>query len=371
MRIAQITYSYKPIIGGADVWAQLLRDVCDEAGHETTVFQRPCDGVEDPAVRMICSPLSRFIGRRGEFWTLPYGLRTMRDELARQDVLVVHYPNYHRQLEWHPATVLISHGVFWDDKPGALRSRIKRSLARRAYMKAAAVVANDTFFLREVGEDIQPGAEPFSEVAPGRFFVPNCVDTDKFTRIEPHPDLPQGPMVIVPRNVYRNRGVHLAIEAFALCEGEIAGATLLIAGADGQASYAAHCRKMAEDLRGHREVRFFGPIPWDRMPEAYSASELTVIPTICGEGTSLSALESMSCGTATVTTDVAGLADLPAMKASPTPEALAQSMQAAWEQRDELGAAQQQTVRTVYNMANWKSAWSKILTRFEHVSQTG
>jgi glycosyltransferase involved in cell wall biosynthesis len=362
MRIAQITYSYRPITGGADVWTHLLREVCEGAGYDVTVYQRPVElDPDDPAVRMVRSALSRLLGRRGEFWTLPLGLPAIREELAEQDVLVVHYPNYHRLVEWHPRTVLISHGVLWDDRPRALRSRIKRSLARRAYRTATAVVANDTFFLREVGEPVEPGAEPFCEVAPRRFFIPNCVDVERFAPGEPHPDLAGQQVILVPRNLYWNRGVHLAIEAFAECAAELPEALLVVVGGEGQPGYRDHCERVADRTGVAARVRFQGAVAWEQMPGIYRAAALTVIPTLCGEGTSLSALESMACGTATITTNVAGLADLPAAKSEPIAGALAQAIREAWERRAALAEEQQARVRAVYNLDNWRRAWLRVL----------
>ena len=361
MRIAQVTFSYKPIIGGADVWADLLRQVCESAGHQMTVYQRPAEGIADPAVRVVRSWLWRLLGDRAGFWTLPLGLPRLRGELAKQDALVVHYPNYHLFLEWHPRTILVSHGVFWDDRPTALRSRIKRGLARRAFRKARAVVANDTFFLREMGLDVQPDAEPFSEVAPGRFFVPNCIDTARFAPTQPHTDLTKWPVVLVPRNLYWNRGVHLAIEAFARCAGRLDNARLVVVGAEGQPGYVNHCKRLAEQLDVGARVVFFGPVAWDDMPAVYSAAALTVIPTLAGEGTSYSALESMGCGTATVTTNVAGLADLPAVQCDPTPESLAAALVDAWRDRHSIGDRQREVVSEDYRLENWERVWLRIL----------
>ncbi len=363
MRIAQITYSYKPIVGGADVWVELLRRVCEAQGHEVTVYQCPATDIDDPQVRQIDSPLTRLLGKRGEFWTLPFGLRSLRKELAAQDVLVAHYPNYHRFLEWHPRTVLVSHGVFWDDRPRALRSRAKRRCARRAYHKASVVVANDTFFLREVGEDIQPGAKPFSEVAARRFFVPNCIDTHHFAPGIPHPDLTVWPVILVPRNLYRNRGIHLAIQAFARCADELEETQLVVVGAEGQSGYLDYCRGLAADLDVSERVVFFGPVSWEQMPAVYSAATVTLIPSLCGEGTSLSALESMACGTATVTTNVAGLMDLPAAKCDPTPDALAAALLETWRAHERIADQQREAVVSVYNLGNWNATWLRILER--------
>ncbi len=366
MRIAQITHSYMPVTGGADVWVQMLREICEEMGHEVFVYQRPVQGVDDAQVRFIHSPLRALLGTRGEFWTVPFGLPALRQELQTFDALVVHYPNHHRMVEWHPRTVLVSHGVFWDDRPGSLRGSIKRGLACRAYQNATAVVANDTFFLREVGEDVLPDAKPFSEVAPGRWFIPNCVDAVRFSPTDPLPGLRNARTILVPRNVYRNRGIHLAIQAFAQVASELRDVRLAIVGAVGQPDYARDCQEMVSDLGLDARVVFFGPVPWAQMPNAYSAGELTLIPTLCGEGTSLAALESMACGVATITTNVAGLADLPAVKCEPGADSLAEAIREVWPRRENIAATQQRVVREVYNLGNWRAAWAEIVRRLEN-----
>ena len=40
MRIAQLTYSYLPITGGADAYAEQLRRLLESAGHEVVTYQR-------------------------------------------------------------------------------------------------------------------------------------------------------------------------------------------------------------------------------------------------------------------------------------------------------------------------------------------
>lgn len=361
MRVAQVTYSYWPVRGGADVYADLLRRALEAEGHQVTVYQRPDEVGDERAVRVIRSPLAGLLGRRGEFWHLPLGLRGLRRELGRSDAVVAHYPNYHRMVEWHPRTVLVSHGVFWDDRPGALRSRIKRKAARRAYERAWQVVANDTFFLREVGAQATVGTPPFSEVAPGRWFVPNCVDTAMFRRGKPDARLTDGPWIVVPRNLYRNRGVALAIEAYAECRGALAGARLLVVGGAGDRGYLEECEALVRKRGLEGLVRFAGAIPWREMPGVYSGAALALIPTLCGEGTSLAALEAMACGVATVSTNVAGLADLPTVQSAPTAGALGEALVRTWRERDAVGEAQAARVRREFDLARWRRFWVDLL----------
>ncbi len=368
LRVAQITYSYQPIVGGADVYAALLHETFREAGHESVVYQAPRTGASGEEVRFIPPhPLARL--GRAPFWVAPLGLRRLRTELAGFDALIAHYANYHRPVAWHPRTVLLSHGVWWDDAPGALRSRVKKRMTRRAFASARAVVANDTFFLREMGLEAPVGTAPHTEVAPGKWFVPNGIDTKRFCPAE-EPARPAGPPVIlVPRNLYRNRGVHLAVLAAERLRREGVGFSMRIAGLDGQPDYADECRALARDLGLAEEITFAGAVPWADMPDEYRRAAVTLVPTVCGEGTSLSALESIACGTPCVATEVAGLADLPALHCAPEPDAIANALRRALERRDRLARQQRQTVLAHFSLDRWRASWLGVLEMVAEVRE--
>lgn len=358
MRIGQVTYSYKPVLGGADVYAAQLHRVFSEAGHESIVFQAPHRDALGPEVRPI--PLT-WLSRspRARFWTAPSGLRRLRDELARCDVLIAHYANYHLPIGWHPRVVLLSHGVWWDDRPRAIRSCLKRALTRRAYRRAAAVVANDTFFFREMGVAAPPGWGAHQEIEPRRWFVPNAVDTDRFSPADPR----RGdgvPVVLVPRNLYRNRGVHLAIEAAAVLRSEVEF-KMRVVGGIGQADYAAECEALVVSRGLQATVEFAGPVPWEDMPGEYRAATATLVPSVCGEGTSLAALESMACGTPCVATSVAGLRDLPARPCAPTADSMAGALLGVLREPDRWGPAQREAVVLGFALPRWTATWLRVV----------
>ena len=359
MRVAQVTYSYSPVRGGADVYALTLHRALEAAGHESLVWQGWTEGAGGPEARAIPETALSRLGR-GRFWTLPLGLRAARRDLAACDVLIAHYANYHQPLRWHPHTILLSHGVWWDDRPGAARSRIKRAITRAAFDHATAVVANDTFFLRDMGLDIKPGATPHTEVLPGRHYLPNAVDLERF-HPEGRPALnPRAPLILVPRNLYENRGVHLAIEAMAAIRRD-RPATMRIAGGDGQPTYAARCRRLTTDLGLDDAVTFAGAIPWERMPEEYRRADLALVPTLCGEGTSLAALEAMACGAPCVATAVAGLQDLPATLCEPTAAAIATTCLEALDTGAELAHQQLEAVRQDFSLDRWTTTWLRVI----------
>ena len=357
LKIAQLTYSYKPIIGGADAYADLLCTTLRERDHEVWVYQRAAD-TDDPFVRT-APRWQRPLAPR-DFWLVPWWLRT-RSELAGMDVLVAHYPNYCAPAYSHPQLVGLSHGVTWDDAPDSWRARRKKRMAEGAFRRCGRFVANDTFFLREMGLDIAPGERLFEEIAPGRWFIPNCVDTHRFSPADDNPTSEREPVVVVPRNLYRNRGVHLAVQAFGLLSGEHPHLRMDLVGAESQPDYAREIRAMVVALGLQDRVRFAGSVPWGEMPGVYREAQVCLIPSVCGEGTSLSALEAMACGTATITTDVGGLPDLPTVHCRPTAEGLARAIREVLGKLDEVAGRQRAEVVETFGIERWKLAWARVV----------
>ena len=358
MRIGQITFSYLPLTGGGDTYLENLRRVLTAAGHQVTVYQRDA-GVVGPGVVLLPTPRRWSPGR--QFWVLSVTLLARMRDYLREDALIVHYPNYCLPVRWHPRVIGLSHGVTWDDAPGSPAARFKRALARIAFRGCDAFVANDTFFLREMGLPLPPQENPFAEVQPGRWFLPNGVDLEHFHRREALADLRRLKPILVPRNLYRNRGIHLALQAFARFGPEHPETHLVLVGGAGQPDYIAELHHLVETLGLRNRVHFWGPIPWAEMPAIYSSSELTLIPSTCGEGTSLAALESMACGTATIATTAGGLTDLPTVHCAPTAEGLLQALRATYPVRERIAAAQQQIVQRTFSLERWGTAWQKVV----------
>lgn len=367
MNIGQVTFTYKPIVGGGDVYADMLFGLFGSAGHSQHVYQRQTSA-SDEALRFVPNPLARLGLGKGEFWTQGLFLPSIKQELLSEDVLIVHYPNYVLKILQmrpgsRPAVVGLSHGVTWDDKPGSFRSRVKRNIARKAFQEADAFVANDTFYLREMGIDAPPGESLFREIAKNRWFIPNCVPPDfhlgnaraKIKALRP---------VIVPRNLYRNRGIHMALEAFAIFAQRWPEVKLLLVGKESQPAYAAELRLQTARLNLDDRVIFAGHVSHEEMADYYVSCECCLIPSICGEGTSLAALEAMANGLATVSTDAAGLKDLPTVHSEISAESLASRLLEVYPERERIGKEQQALVRSDYSYEKWSNAWLEVINRF-------
>lgn len=362
MRIAQVSISYKPILGGQEVYIDELNQVLKNAGHAVHTFQRD-NGFTDADITLVSHP--KFLRPVMGF---NLGLLKHVKALRSFDRLVVHYPDHYPTLNWHKGAVVLTHGVNWELDPPKKRSR-RLQLAQYALKRAPVIVANDTHFYRTLGIQVEAGTHAFSEVAPNRWYIPNCVDTTVFKKGTPHPKLPEGKLIIVPRNITPARGVDLAVSAFIAIAAKIPEAVMVVVGQSlpnqESAAYFEDIQAQVREAGLTERVVFLGSIPHDEMPAIFSGASLTVIPTRANEGTALSALESMSCGIPTVVTSVAGLQDLPAFQTPPTPESLSQAMLSSF-QNTALGTEQQKHVREHFNLDQWAKAWRNVLETPPH-----
>jgi glycosyltransferase involved in cell wall biosynthesis len=369
MRVAQVIYRYLPMMGGAEAYVHALRGAFAAVAEGQTVYQADLGATGEGVVTV---PVPRRTGLKLVDFNL--ALEPRLREILAHDVVIVHNPEHLTRGLAGPRTVLLSHGATWTHEANGLRRWLRRRAMRQAFHRAGAVVANDTFVLRAMGLDIAPGTRMREEVAPGVWFVPNAVDTDVFRPAaagEPAaadllPAGTGGPFVFVPRNLTPPRGVDLAIAAFARLRALPPDAQLVIAGdvirdVPASVAYRAGLDALVRSSGLAGRVHFLGGAAREAMPRLFRAAALTVVPTRCSEGTSLAALESMASATATVTTAVEGLLDLPGPHAAPDFEALGEAMEAAWADRAALGARQRAAVERDFALPEWRDAWRGIV----------
>jgi glycosyltransferase involved in cell wall biosynthesis len=212
-----------------------------------------------------------------------------------------------------------------------------------------------------MGQDVSPAQGLFQEILPGRWFIPNCVDTEQFRRTEPVRDLAVLNPILVPRNLVPRRGLHMAIEAFSKFAPSHPETHLVIVGGYGDPAYRRKLERLADERGVTGRVIFHGHVPWQNMPAVFSSGLMTLVPSLFGEGTSLSALESMACGTSVIATRVGGLLDLPSHNVNPEAADIARAMEDVYGRRDEVGARQEQAVRSTFNLDRWHRAWRDVI----------
>ena len=97
------------------------------------------------------------------------------------------------------------------------------------------------------------------------------------------------------------------------------------------------------------------------MANEYRRAAVSLVPSLCGEGTSLSALESMACGTPVAASRAGGLPDLPCLHADATAPALADALRVAIRQREELSEQQREIVTHHFRLEKWAEAWREVI----------
>ena len=372
MRIAQVIFRYLPMVGGAEVYADCLRRAFAPIASEQTIFQSETGATGDGVVSV---PVPHRTGFKLVDFNL--ALRAYRAELGRFDVVVVHNPEHLARWMNRRRSILLSHGATWTHEHRAWRRSLRRRSMQTGFRRAGAVVANDSFVPRELGVPALPGERFHQEIAPRIWFVPNAVDPEIFRppvageaepRIAGLPGSDQGPLVLVPRNLTRARGIDLAIAAFAAAHALPATAQLVIVGdairdMPTSVRYRAELDALVGAHRLQGRVHFLGGVRREQMPALYRAATLTLVPTRYSEGTSLAALESMATGVATLTTAVEGLLDLPGPHVPPEIPALAAGLDDLWARREEIAATQRHAVLRDFCRQRWEESWRAIARR--------
>lgn len=352
-KIGHIIHNYKPMLGGGEIYVSQLIGCLSE--HEHVVFQKDT-GDKSREVRNVTLC-------RKPFRSFRKGLQVQYcRELLRQRILISHDLANLLPL-FASRTIAVCHGVTWDNPHRERSNHHHLKKARHAYGKALAVVANDTSFYREMGVPLRFGDAFFSEVEKNRWLIPNCVDNDFFKPGSPIPAIRNMNPILVPRRVAPERGIELAIRMFGLIGRELPDTTLLIAGDTGIREYMEVVLRSIEEHRLVGRVFFTGRIGREQMPAFYRSALLTLVPTAYAEGTSLSALEAMSCGCPTFSTSVGGLADLPTVKVPSEPDEGAEVILKSVARLRETGLGQMEAVRRDFNVQKWSDAWKKVVER--------
>lgn len=360
MNVCNVSMSYCPVRGGQETYIENLIKVLSEHGINPAVLQ-PKTSCEKNNVFFTPRIPRKFIGKFIEnfpWFAFNIGLLLSKKILKQYDILICHYAFHYPSIKWHKKVIVLSHGVLWKIPPYSYFDKYHKKASLLAKKNEVFIVANDTHFLREIGFPIKPGEGVFKEVFENVWVVPNCTDTNYFVR---DLKIAKEKMILVPRNIRYDRGIHLAIEAFSIFNKSHPDFIMEIVGKYGNDNYSKYCKELVSSFKLTDKVKFVGHVEWQKIINYYNRATMTLIPSIEKEGTSLSALESMSCGTATIVTNVAGLQDLPAIKAEPTADEISKKMISAMEDLDKIAADQQNEVRTKFNLDLWGKAWMNIL----------
>lgn len=195
-------------------------------------------------------------------------------------------------------------------------------------------------------------------------YVPNYVDGQTFSPREDF-DVPRDRIVITyPRRLYAPRGLYAVLDILDEVLERYANVEFRFVG-KGFESDTKHVEKKIRKW-GDR-VKMYS-MPPDRMNDVYRDSDISLVPTMYSEGTSLSCLEALSSGNAVICTRVGGLTDLildgfNGLLIEPNSRALKEALCRLLEDPEEMARLKRNAVMTAaaFSKEKWKRRWKQIL----------
>jgi GT2 family glycosyltransferase/glycosyltransferase involved in cell wall biosynthesis len=260
----------------------------------------------------------------------------------------------------HPRSIGISHGVFWDKNN---YSTMEVQAQETAWIIApltnlSRVVSVDTNTINWVRTVQAYLSEKF-------VYIPNFVDPNQF-----HPSQNENEdklVILYPRRLYRPRGFWLVKEIIPDILGSYPNLEFYFVG---------QAEPQEESIVQELVRQYPGQVTWETLPmaemqRAYQRANITLIPTMHSEGTSLSCLEAMACGTAVIATTVGGLPDLiiseyNGLLVEPNPPALKSALLRLVDDQQLRHNLARRSLEVAYtfNLEHWQAKWLALLKDF-------
>ncbi|MEI7595853.1 MAG: glycosyltransferase [Bacteroidota bacterium] len=367
IKVCHVSMYYDPIVGGQESYIKTFISSTSNI-IENSVIQSTQEGVNNlknvkyTRYFWYTYKLKKIIFNF-DWYIFNIQLLLNKKWLSQFDVLICHYFFHYPFVMWHPKVIVLSHGVLWDNSKLTLFDRFHKITLKFFKKKKHVLVANDTEFLREIGLKINAGTSFFEEIQKKNWFFPNTINPSVFKNDK---SIVKEKIILLPRNIRYDRGIHIAIESFSIFEKNNKDFVLIVAGSFGAKFYFDYCKELVEKLNLQTKVNFIGSVTQNELIELYNKSTMTIIPSIAKEGTSLSALESMMCGTPVVSTNIGGLKDIPCLHCNPDVNSLTIGMTELLENIEQETINQFENVHNYFTTEKWTNMWVYLINKLKH-----
>ena len=204
--------------------------------------------------------------------------------------------NWDENKYYHPS-ILISHGITWDYPFYNANTQYLKKIIKLADTFVSVDTNTISWFRSTFSKDIKDFNIKMK-------YIPNYVDLEKYIPVK---RTNKRIKITYPRRCSDERGFWLIADIVPVILDTYENVEFDFVG-------FAHTEKIKnkiEELKlkyGDRVNHYV--VDSDKMPEIYKQTDITVIPTIYSEGTSLSCIEAMASGNAVIATDIGGLPNL-------------------------------------------------------------
>jgi glycosyltransferase involved in cell wall biosynthesis len=301
--------------GGMDRYGYELMQQLAAAGDEIDscgVGLPPTSPHQSIALTNLADPKTPLPQR---LWNVRHNFRQHRLQLSPISAINLHFSLYSLPILLDlPTDVPIT---FTFHGPWALESQqegeqpwsvaIKRWIENRVYRRCDRFIVLSHAFGEILHQEYQI---PWQQI----HIVPGGVDVERFqanlTRQQARELLgfPSDRQILfVPRRLVQRMGIDILLQALVSVKVKVPDVWLAIAG---KGALRSVLEQQAQELGLQDYVKFLGYVPDDRLPVAYQAADLTVVPSQSLEGFGLILLESLACGTPVLSTPVGGMPEV-------------------------------------------------------------
>lgn len=247
---------------------------------------------------------------------------------------------------------------------GMIRNFIHEFMIKKAIIKLKKIVSVDNYLLKYVQIHMKKYARKI-------YVIPNYANPKLFNN-EVQVNQKKTPLrndkmkILFPRNLFRNRGIVLMMNAFKLLAEKYDNLQLVIAGTGPYKNYVEMFIKKNnfEDI-----VCMLGFCEHENMPLIYKICDIVVIPSLGSEGSSISCIEAMAMKKPIVVTNVGGLTDLiwnnyNGLVAKPNINSIAKNIDKYIKDRNlraTLGSRAYEIFRERHTYEKWCNHWAEFL----------
>ena len=262
--------------------------------------------------------------------------------------------------ELHGLNVIgINHGIYWDQKHKTLATSNIREYKNIFYAlkMALSIIAVDSNFInwvRTFDYDLGRMFRYIPNYYDGKVFTPSPKDFDKEIRI------------LYPRRLYEARGIFLVLKAFEYLFEKYQDIHLHLVG---QADHEEG-KIVSKFIEKHKGRVTWEEFDMDEMYKEYQTSHVVLIPTMYGEGTSLSCLEAVASNIAVIASNVGGLPNLVVdgfngFLINPTEQALIQPLEILLKDRKLISkmAANGVALAAPFEKCRWLNNWGSTIAQ--------
>lgn len=357
--------------GGAERYLVDLHEVCKNLGYNMDIYQN----ANFPYMRKFRN--INVIGMKAKDMPLNYSLEYITEQAKNYSCMTKYFSKLHIYSAFYECfpycsspSIGISHGIAWDNRGCVKTNGIdfwnrNYRMIESAFMcdKMVSVDTNTANWFQTI--DFNLGNQKIK-------VIPNYVDTNEF---KPQNDLKKKDKIVItyPRRLYEPRGMYLLLNIVDKLFKEYKNIEIHFVGK----GFDEDVNKIKEKMKKYPNRLFCYSSTPEKMNEIYKKTDISLIPTIYSEGTSLSCLEAMATENIVISTRIGGLCDLiidnyNGYLIEPTEEDLYNKLKYVLDNYDkqEIIKKRARESAETFNKNTWAQKWKNVIKTFNIKSKS-